>query len=89
MTPTKILSGRQKQSYRGEIMKWVYLATFSILVLCGCADAPPPIGSDLHGPVNEVALAFEQRVKKQFPVGSDESVLRADLMREKFAIRRD
>jgi hypothetical protein len=62
---------------------------FSLLVLASCTTAPPRIGAGLHGPVRDVAEEFDRRVKARFPIGSDETVLRGELEREKFVITRD
>jgi hypothetical protein len=61
----------------------------TMLALAGCAAAPPRIGAGLHGSVEEVQAEFDRRVRAQFPIGSAETVLRAELVREKFRIRRD
>ena len=65
------------------------LGLFSFLVLTGCTTAPPRIGEGLHGPVREVQAEFDRRVKARFPIGSDETALRGELVREKFVITRD
>jgi hypothetical protein len=57
--------------------------------LSACAGAPPAIGSHLPGPFSAVSGAFDQRVKAQFPIGSDETALRAVLTQERFVIIRD
>jgi hypothetical protein len=61
----------------------------TMLAVAGCAAAPPRIGAGIHGSVEEVQAEFERRVRAQFPIGSAETVLRAELVREKFRIRRD
>jgi hypothetical protein len=63
--------------------------SLSLLALAGCTTARPPIGDGLHGPVQEVRVEFDRRVRKEFPIGSDEAVLHAELARQKFAIVRD
>jgi hypothetical protein len=59
------------------------------LALAGCTTARAPLGEGLHGPVKELRAEFVRRVKGQFPIGSDEAVLRAELLRQDFAIVRD
>jgi hypothetical protein len=49
------------------------VALFGAIALAGCKDMPPPIGDDLP--------------EARFPAGSDEGVLRAELVRERFVIR--
>jgi hypothetical protein len=65
------------------------LGLFSLLALASCSTAPPLIGEGLHGAVKEVPAQFDRRVKARFPIGSDEMVLRGELVREKFVITRD
>jgi hypothetical protein len=59
-----------------------------IIGLSGCADPPPALGGHFHGPIAEVRVKFDEGVKKRFPAGSAESVLHAELMRERFVIER-
>jgi hypothetical protein len=63
------------------------VALFGAIALAGCKDLPPPIGDDLPEGANAASAAFDQRVKARFPAGSDEGVLRAELVRERFVIR--
>jgi hypothetical protein len=60
-----------------------------MLALAGCAAAPPRIGAGLHGPIVGIQAEFNRRVRAQFPIGSAESVLHDELVREKFTIRRN
>jgi hypothetical protein len=55
------------------------------LLLAACSNSDPPIGSGL--PVTfGFTLAFEQRVRERFPVGSYESRLIAELRNERFTL---
>jgi hypothetical protein len=65
------------------------LGSLFFLALTGCTTARPPIGHGLHGPVKEVQAEFDRRMRMQFPIGSDEAVLHAELVRQKFTIVRD
>jgi hypothetical protein len=56
------------------------------LILAGCNEDPPAIGVGLPTTYGGANPVFDQRVKDRFPIGSDESLLRAELAREKFAI---
>jgi hypothetical protein len=58
-------------------------------VLSACVGSPPAIGSHLRGSFSEASNAFDGRVKARFPVGSDETALRAELAREKFVVSAD
>ena|ERR1700722_2367821 len=62
-------------------------ALFGAIALVGCTDMPPPLAYDLPEGAYAATAAFDQRVKTRFPVGSDEAILRAELMRERFVIR--
>jgi hypothetical protein len=74
---------------KGKSMKFALaLGSPLFLALAGCTTPRPPIGDGLHGPVQEVRVEFDRRVKTMFPVGSDESVLHAELVRQKFAMVR-
>ena len=72
----------------GHLKSLVILGLFSFLALASCTTAPPRIGECLHGLVGEPAQ-FDRRVKARFPIGSDETVLLGELVREKFVITRD
>ena len=61
----------------------------TVVLLSACADSPPAIGSHLPGSFSEASDAFDARVKARFPVGSDETALRAELAREKFVVSTD
>jgi hypothetical protein len=65
--------------------RYVLLAAFTSVCICGCTEPPPPIARDLP-PGTSPDTAFDQRVKSQFPVGSDESNLVAELRRESFKV---
>ncbi len=65
------------------------LGSLLFLGLAGCTTPRPPIGSGLHGPVQEVRVEFDRRVRTTFPVGSDEAILHTELARQNFAIVRD
>ncbi len=65
------------------------LATFTALSLLACADSPSIIGSHVGASATDASAAFDQQVKARFPAGSDESALRAELVRERFVIIRD
>jgi hypothetical protein len=60
-----------------------------VSALSACVSSPPAMGSHLPGSSSEASNAFDQRVKARFPVGSDETTLRAELAREKFVIVRE
>jgi hypothetical protein len=60
-----------------------------VVLLSACAGSPPAIGSHLPGSFSEASNAFDERVKARFPVGSDETALRAELAREKFVVSAD
>jgi hypothetical protein len=62
---------------------------FTALGLLACADSPPTIGSHLGGSAADASAVFDQHVKACFPVGSDESALRKELLGERFVIIRD
>jgi hypothetical protein len=67
---------------------------FGIIALLGvclvaCKDTPPPIARDLPEDAYAAIVAFDQRVKARFPVGSDEAALRAEVARERFVITTD
>jgi hypothetical protein len=57
-----------------------------LLALSGCDEDPPAIGAGLPTNFADARAAFDHRVQERFPIGSDESALRAELMREKFHI---
>jgi hypothetical protein len=65
------------------------LAMVITLIVSACADSPPAIGSHLPGTFSVASDAFDQRVKARFPIGLDETALRAQLTQERFIIRRD
>jgi hypothetical protein len=65
------------------------LATFTALSLLACAESPPTIGSHLGASADESSAVFDQQVKARFPVGSDESALRKELLGERFVIIRN
>jgi hypothetical protein len=61
------------------------VATSAILCLLGgCMDSPPKIARGLPKNLEQARIAFDQRVRERFPVGSDEKVLRETLLRERF-----
>jgi hypothetical protein len=60
------------------------LAALIVLCLGGCVDSPPRIGQGLPGNIEEARIAFDRRVKEQFPVGSSEKDLREELRRQRF-----
>jgi hypothetical protein len=62
-------------------------ALVSVIGLLACSDMPPSIAKDLHGDAYTISAALDQRAKARFPVGSSESVLRAELARERFVVR--
>jgi hypothetical protein len=56
------------------------------LLLSACADSPPRIGRDLPSTYPGVSPAFDKRVKEEFPVGSDESLMLNELRKGGFRI---
>ena len=72
-----------------QLKPFQILAMFAALDLWACADSPPTIGSHLGASSAETSAVFDQRAKARFPVGSDESALREELVRERFVIIRD
>jgi hypothetical protein len=60
-----------------------------VLALSACANSPPAIGSHLPGTFAVASDVFDRRIKSRFPVGSDETALRAELEREGFMITPD
>jgi hypothetical protein len=68
-------------------MHWLAtLLTVAMLYLSACSDSTPPIGRGLPTNIKEAKSAFDQRVKSQFPVGSDEAKLLAELRLEHFEV---
>jgi hypothetical protein len=65
------------------------LGILTVVLLSACTDSPPAMGSHLPGSFSEASDAFDERVKGRFPVGSDETALRAELAREKFVVSAD
>jgi hypothetical protein len=65
------------------------LAPICLLLLAGCATAPPPIADGIHGLFSEMPEKFDRRVRERFPVGSDEARLHQELLRERFVITRN
>jgi hypothetical protein len=80
------LTGRVRSAAMRSTPVW---AALPLLAVAGCATPPPPLGEGLHGPIEAVRAGFDRRVTTQFPVGSDEALLHAELVRQKFAIVRD
>jgi hypothetical protein len=60
------------------------LAALMVLCLGGCVDSPPRIGQGLPDNIEQARVAFDRRVKEQFPVGSGEKALREELGRQRF-----
>jgi hypothetical protein len=63
----------------------VTFAIFSILAISACTNSTPPIARDLpraFGPTSD----FDRRIQQRFPVSSDETVLVAELRKERFSI---
>jgi hypothetical protein len=58
----------------------------TVLLLSACADSPPKIGRDLPSTYPGVSAAFDKRVKEEFPVGSDESLMLNKLRKGGFRI---
>jgi hypothetical protein len=54
--------------------------------VAACVTPPPPIGRDLPPLVADARVAFDQRVKTRFPVGSSERALQDELAREHFNV---
>jgi hypothetical protein len=68
-------------TYGQSIMhRYLLLAAFTSVCIFGCTEPPPPIARDLP-PVTFPDRVFGQRVKSQFPVGSDERNLVVELRR--------
>jgi len=57
------------------------LVGIAISLLTGCSAQPPDIGRGVSS-----NYAFNERVRQRFPVGSDERMLVAELLREQFRI---
>jgi hypothetical protein len=62
------------------------LAFAALLLLSACDEDPPSIGSGLPTTFSDARPVFDHRVQERFPVGSEEDVLRAELVRENFTI---
>ncbi len=62
---------------------------FAALGFSACADSTPTTGGHLGASAPDASEVFDQRVKARFSVGSDESALRAELVRKRFVIIRD
>jgi hypothetical protein len=61
------------------------LAALVILCLEGCVDSLPRIGRGLPSNIEQARIAFDERVKERFPVGSNERALREELQGQRFA----
>ena len=66
-------------------MTRILVAVLICLGLCACASAPP-LGRDLPAASKDANFSFDERVKARFAVGSPESALLAELMRENFKL---
>ncbi len=60
-------------------------SALAALALAGCSGSDPPIGHGLPMTFG-FTPAFEQRLRKRFPVGSDEQILITELHSEKFTL---
>ena len=58
-----------------------------MLSLAACTTKPPPIARGLPSNIQDARQAFSERVPTRFPVGSAETDLRAELLRQHFTIR--
>ena len=65
------------------------LGLLMALGLAACTDSPPPIGSHLPGVFKEASDAFDLRLNQRFATGTDEELLRRELVRERFVISTD
>jgi hypothetical protein len=62
------------------------LAALVMVALAACKDESPPIGRDLPNMFADARPIFDKQVKTQFPIGSSESDLLGELIREKFTV---
>ena len=63
-------------------MRWLHIPFFVLLI--ACQPDTPEIAKGLPSDVEDGTRIFDQRVKAQFPVGSDEQKLLAELSRQGF-----
>jgi hypothetical protein len=56
------------------------------LLLAACVESRPKIGIGLPSTYPGVSSAFDKRIKEQFPVGSDETLMLNELRKENFQI---
>jgi hypothetical protein len=68
------------------MQRHITAAAVTVLCLSGCVVSPPPLGAGLSHNYTEASPAFDQRIKNQYPVGSSEDVLRAELHNERFQV---
>lgn len=57
-----------------------------VVSACACASPVPPLARGLPTGLRPTS-DFDRRIKERFPVGSDASILSAELGRERFSIR--
>jgi hypothetical protein len=64
------------------------LALLGLIAICitACSDEPPRIGRDLPSAFADARPAFDERVKRHFPLGSDETTLITELRAERFKV---
>ena len=77
--------GRTVRRRRPIWMRFLPAVSMGLLV-CGCTESPPPIGSELPGNQALARALFDQRVKARFPVTSAESQMVEELRRERFKV---
>ena len=70
-----------------RILRSVGLLAAAVFGLAACTTKPPPIARGLPNNIQEYRQAFSERVPTRFPVGSAETDLRAELLRQHFTIR--
>jgi hypothetical protein len=66
-------------------LNWLMLVPITLGV-SGCAASQPQIGRNLPSAFHDANVAFDERVKERFPIGSSESALLAELKHEGFKV---
>lgn len=63
---------------------------FALLLLSACSTEkpPPPIAAGLPTDVREATVEFNRRVGQQFPLGTEETVVRSTLSADGFEVGR-
>ena len=75
---------RETVAARG--MQWRFLFAGPLALLAACQSSVPEIGRELPTDQAEANEAFDQRIKRRFPVGTDERRLVQELNRQGFKL---